>query len=127
MRWDQMRESSNVEDRRGGGGLPLIGGGLGIVGTLAVIGISLLLGVNPLDLLSMSGGGQPLPADMLFALPAFKATPAARDQRLVTLPGSYLLGFGPRTPQAVRDLAQALHPGAQIAPLPTRAWAAGTP
>lgn len=60
MRWDQMRESSNVEDRRGGGGLPLIGGGLGIVGTLAVIGISLLLGVNPLDLLSMSGGGQPV-------------------------------------------------------------------
>lgn len=60
MRWDQMRESSNVEDRRGGGGMPLIGGGLGIVGTLAVIGISLLLGVNPLDLLSMSGGGQPV-------------------------------------------------------------------
>lgn len=78
---------------------------------------------EPDALLVMSGGGQVLPADMLFGLPAFKGTPAARDKRLVTLPGSYLLGFGPRTPQAVRDLALALHPGAAIAPLRPRPWA----
>lgn len=78
---------------------------------------------EPEALVVMSGGGQALPADMLFALPAFKGTPAARERRLVTLPGSYLLGFGPRTPQAVRDLALALHPGAVLQPLPARPWA----
>lgn len=42
--------------------------------------------------------------------PEFAATPAARTGRAVAMPGSYLLGFGPRTPQAVADLARALHP-----------------
>jgi iron complex transport system substrate-binding protein len=39
------------------------------------------------------------------------ATPAGRDNRLVALDGTYLLGFGPRAPMAVADLARALHPG----------------
>jgi predicted metalloprotease len=50
MRLDDLRESENVEDRRGGGfGRPLMigGGGLGIVGLV----IALLLGVNPAELL----------------------------------------------------------------------------
>jgi iron complex transport system substrate-binding protein len=34
-----------------------------------------------------------------------------RPPRLVALDGSYLLGFGPRAPMAVADLARALHPG----------------
>ena len=37
-------------------------------------------------------------------------TPAGRAKRVVAMNGLYLLGFGPRTPLAVRDLAQALHP-----------------
>jgi predicted metalloprotease len=60
MRWRHMRESGNIEDRRGqspggagfGGGIKI--GGLGLV---AVVVVSLLLGQNPLELLSMLEGG----------------------------------------------------------------------
>jgi iron complex transport system substrate-binding protein len=51
-------------------------------------------------------GGAPDP----FALPAFAATPAAAQRRLIVMDGVYLLGFGPRTPQAAHDLMAALHP-----------------
>jgi iron complex transport system substrate-binding protein len=45
-----------------------------------------------------------------FAYPAFAATPAADGRRLVVMDSLYLLGFGPRTPAAARDLMAALHP-----------------
>src|SRR5262245_29568918 len=59
MRWEDSRESENVEDRRGdgggfggGGGFPLpIGGGLGIGGLIVVGVIAYALGINPLALL----------------------------------------------------------------------------
>ncbi|HWA47540.1 MAG TPA: ABC transporter substrate-binding protein [Dongiaceae bacterium] len=41
-------------------------------------------------------------------------TPAAKARRVVAMDSLLLLGFGPRTPQAIRDLAVALHPGAAI-------------
>jgi iron complex transport system substrate-binding protein len=56
-------------------------------------------------------GGQ---AQDPFALPAFAATPAAASHRLVVMDGLYLLGFGPRTPQAAQDLMAALHPDLPI-------------
>jgi iron complex transport system substrate-binding protein len=37
-------------------------------------------------------------------------TPAGRAGRVVVMDGLKLLGFGPRTPQAVGELARALHP-----------------
>jgi predicted metalloprotease len=62
MRWGDMRESENVEDRTGtpggGGGFPLGGGmrlGLGSI-IIIVIG-SLLFGVNPLEILGLLSGG----------------------------------------------------------------------
>ncbi|HTR59569.1 MAG TPA: neutral zinc metallopeptidase [Casimicrobiaceae bacterium] len=61
MRWEDMRESENVEERSGGPGIgfggPLrLGGGAIIV----IIVISLLFGKNPLDVLALlSGGGAP--------------------------------------------------------------------
>lgn len=42
--------------------------------------------------------------------PALAATPAGRDGRLVEMDGLYLLGFGPRTAEAVADLHAALYP-----------------
>lgn len=81
------------------------------------------MAADPEAVVVMQGGGQVLDADTVFALPAFTGTPAARDQRFVSLPGSYLLGFGPRAPQAARDLAAALH-GARVPELPARPWAA---
>ena len=61
MRWEDMRESENVEERSGGPGIgfggPLrLGGGAIIV----IVVISLLFGKNPLDVLALlSGGGGP--------------------------------------------------------------------
>ena len=42
--------------------------------------------------------------------PALAATPAGRGGRLVEMDGLYLLGFGPRTAEAVADLHAALYP-----------------
>ena len=52
-----------------------------------------------------------------FALPAFAATPAGVSRRLILMDGLYLLGFGPRTASAVRDLAAQLYPEMKIPPL----------
>ena len=59
-------------------------------------------------MMSIGPGGAP-PADLLSGA-AFAGTPAARDKRLVVMNGLYLLGFGPRTPEAARDLMAALYP-----------------
>lgn len=82
------------------------------------------MAADPDAVVVMRGGGQVFDAASVFALPAFRTTPAARDGRLVVLPGSYLLGFGPRAPQAARDLAAMLHRDAAIPALPARPWAA---
>jgi uncharacterized protein len=58
MQWRGRRLSSNVEDRRGLGGLAFKGGGVGCGGLLLILLISLLTGVNPLELLQ-DGGGSP--------------------------------------------------------------------
>lgn len=47
----------------------------------------------------------------LFALPALAVTPAAATRRVVRMNGLHLLGFGPRTAEAVRALNRALYDG----------------
>lgn len=61
MRWRSGRQSTNVEDRRGVGGPGLaIGGGLG---TIVIVIIALLLGVDPRAILQNQPAGQsPAPA-----------------------------------------------------------------
>lgn len=44
------------------------------------------------------------------ARPELALTPAVQTGRVKAMNGLLLLGFGPRTPQAVRELAAALHP-----------------
>ncbi len=61
MRMDDHRESDNIEDRRGsrtgGGGLRLGGGRMGL-GTIAIALVaSYFLGINPMTVLNMLGGG----------------------------------------------------------------------
>jgi len=46
--------------------------------------------------------------------PGVGQTPAAADDRVVAMEDLYLLGFGPRTGQAIADLARLLHP--ELAP-----------
>ncbi|MBX3569714.1 MAG: ABC transporter substrate-binding protein [Rhizobiaceae bacterium] len=55
------------------------------------------------------GGDHAASADELFSHPAIASTPAGGAKRLVKMDGAYLLGFGPRTANAVRDLASALY------------------
>ncbi|WP_246448856.1 heme/hemin ABC transporter substrate-binding protein [Paracoccus amoyensis] len=49
--------------------------------------------------------------DQLFAMPAIKLTPAAETRASVRIDGLLLLGFGPRTAEAVRQLNDALYDG----------------
>lgn len=71
-----------------------------------------VVAARPEALLVLSRGpGEPAPDP--FALPAFAATPAARERRLLVRDGLALLGFGPRAPDAARELLAALHPGAR--------------
>lgn len=46
----------------------------------------------------------------LFALKGVQSTPAGAAKRIVVMDGAYLLGFGPRVPDAARDLMHALYP-----------------
>ena len=68
-----------------------------------------IIGAAP-DLILMMNTGNHAAATDVFALPAFSATPAAAKKALVTMDGLYLLGYGPRTPEAARDLMAALYP-----------------
>ncbi|HSF03877.1 MAG TPA: neutral zinc metallopeptidase, partial [Solirubrobacterales bacterium] len=56
MRWQTGRRSENVEDRRGMAPAARVGSISG-VGLLMILGISLLTGINPLELLGTLGGG----------------------------------------------------------------------
>ncbi|WP_309799763.1 heme/hemin ABC transporter substrate-binding protein [Inquilinus ginsengisoli] len=64
--------------------------------------------------------------DAIAKLPVFAETPAGKNGRVIQMDSLYLLGFGPRTPQAARDLAIAIHPGWTPPTLPDRAWSAGS-
>lgn len=64
----------------------------------------------PDAILMMARGGDHI-ADQaeLLALPAISVTPAAETGSVIRMDGLYLLGFGPRTADAVADLAAALY------------------
>ena len=47
--------------------------------------------------------------EQLFSLPELATTPAAKQGRLSVFDGLYLIGFGPRTVGAIRDLAAEFH------------------
>ncbi|MBB4038813.1 iron complex transport system substrate-binding protein [Microvirga flocculans] len=68
-----------------------------------------LIAAAPEAVVMMSHGPGGAASDP-FAFPAFAATPAAAKKRLIVMDSLYLLGFGPRTPEAARRLMAALHP-----------------
>ncbi len=62
-------------------------------------------------ILMMDRGGDHGPDDAaLFSMPAIGLTPAGLDRAVVRMDGLLLLGFGPRTAQAVMALNRALYP-----------------
>ncbi|WP_158818623.1 hemin ABC transporter substrate-binding protein [Methylocapsa sp. S129] len=82
-----------------------------------------VIAAAPDAILKMTNGNLVGAADEMFALPSFAATPAATKKTLIGMDGLYLLGFGPRTPDAARDLMTALYPDLALPPLPkATAW-----
>jgi iron complex transport system substrate-binding protein len=83
-----------------------------------------IVATRPDAVLAMQRDSHPLDAKMVFAHPAFALTPAATRQAFVSMGGLYLLGFGPRTALAARDLAAALDPALARDRLPSERGAA---
>ncbi|MDX0459628.1 ABC transporter substrate-binding protein [Sinorhizobium medicae] len=55
------------------------------------------------------GGSHAAGSDDLFGLPALSLTPAAKNKALIRMDGLHLLGFGPRTAGAIRELNAAIY------------------
>ncbi len=69
-----------------------------------------ILTAQPDVILVMDGGGPRTTSDAdLLANKAIAATPAGQTKNIVRMGGQYLLGFGPRTAEAVHDLAKAFY------------------
>ncbi|MGQ4274243.1 heme/hemin ABC transporter substrate-binding protein [Terrihabitans sp. B22-R8] len=62
------------------------------------------------ELVLMASHAAPTGGAAVLAQPALAETPAGRNGALVIMDGLYLLGFGPRTPAAARELAGKLYP-----------------
>jgi iron complex transport system substrate-binding protein len=77
-----------------------------------VINEEAIVAAKPQAVLAMEREGFQLKADEVLAGPGFNLTPAAAKKVFVSMEGQYLLGFGPRTARAARDLAHALDPKA---------------
>ncbi|RFC63795.1 hemin ABC transporter substrate-binding protein [Fulvimarina endophytica] len=81
---------------------------LGDVEGYKVLSTEAAAALAPDVILTVSGAG-PSGVDPL-SVPALAATPAGTSGSVVTMDALRLLGFGPRTPEAVRELAAALYP-----------------
>lgn len=68
-----------------------------------------LIAAAPDVILMISRGeGHTASAEQVFANASLAQTPAGQNKRLIQMDGLYLIGFGPRTGAAVRDLSAAL-------------------
>jgi iron complex transport system substrate-binding protein len=68
-----------------------------------------VLAARPDVILMMENAGPASAGADILARPAIAATPAGQARRLIRMDGAYLLGFGPRTAGAIRDLSKALY------------------
>ncbi|MGU9982271.1 hemin ABC transporter substrate-binding protein [Phreatobacter sp. HK31-P] len=68
-----------------------------------------LIAAAPDVVLMMNHNSHAASPDQVFAQPALSATPAARRRALIAMDALYLLGFGPRTPDAARELMAAVY------------------
>jgi uncharacterized protein len=82
MRWRDMRGSGNVEDRESAGPARGLGGGMKIggAGLIAVVVVSLLLGLNPLDVLVGLQGGAPPSVESPAPPSSETGAPGQRDE-----------------------------------------------
>lgn len=69
-----------------------------------------IVAAKPDVILVMQRGRDQISSETIFTNAAFALTPAAKDRAFIAMDGLYLLGFGPRTAAAARDLAVSLYP-----------------
>jgi iron complex transport system substrate-binding protein len=69
-----------------------------------------IVAAKPDVVLSIQRSRDTLDADPIYTHPAFAMTPVAANKAFISMEGLYLLGFGPRTAAAARDLALKLYP-----------------
>ena len=74
------------------------------------IGDEAIVAARPDVVLSIERGKDSLQADAVYSHPGFALTPVAANKSFITMDGLYLLGFGPRTAAAARDLSVKLYP-----------------
>lgn len=86
-----------------------------------------MMAAEPDAIVLMKDRNHTLTDDAVTALPAFAGTPAAVKRHIYRIDGGYALAFGPRTPQAARDLAAAIYPELALPALPQRAWTSSEP
>jgi iron complex transport system substrate-binding protein len=84
--------------------------GAGIDGFKPMTDEALTAAAPDVVVMMRGGGAGHAGADTLFTLPGLAASPAASAGRLVTFDGLYLLGFGPRAPEAAGELMRAFYP-----------------
>lgn len=64
----------------------------------------------PDAIVTMKHGGTSFSSDSVLSVKGLQSSPAAQHNRIIEMDGLYLLGFGPRSARAARDLMQALYP-----------------
>jgi len=83
-----------------------------------------IIAAKPDVVLAIQSEAHRLDPESVFEHPAFALTPAAQAKRFISMDGLYLLGFGPRTALAARDLATSLYPEIGADKLPSERMAA---
>lgn len=75
-----------------------------------IIGDEAIVAAKPDVVLSIDRDKDSLRADAVYSHPGFALTPVAANKSFIAMDGLYLLGFGPRTAAAARDLSVKLYP-----------------
>ncbi len=101
--------------------IQLAGGGNAVTGYegYKLINDESVIAAQPDAILAMERASFSLDAQTVFAHPGFASTPAAAHKAFVSMDGLYLLGFGPRSARAARDLAMTLYPALSGQSLPS--------
>lgn len=74
--------------------------------------------LQPEAILMVTRSSAPLEGTDILKQPAFIETPAAKTSSFIKMDSLYLLGFGPRTPDAARELAGKLYPDLNLEKTP---------
>ena len=75
-----------------------------------IINDEAIVAAKPDVVLSIQRGKDSVDAETVYVHPAFALTPVAANKTFISMEGLYLLGFGPRTAAAARDLSIKLYP-----------------